>query len=142
MAYEKEAKALTQAIINLMNAAAGGAAAEEDEEEEEAPPAKPARGRGRPAAKPAAKETPAAKPARGRGKAKPAGPTIVDVRDALRKVSHNEELGTKKAKGLLAEFDVKNVNDLEEEDYAEFIEACNEMLAEVGDDEEDDDDGL
>jgi hypothetical protein len=122
--------ALTEAMTG--KAVPGPADDEDDEEEEKAPPK-----RGRPAGgskKPtASKEAPAEKkPARGKGKA--AGPTAADARDALRKVS--DECGRDVAKELLGEFEVSKITDLEEEDFKEFIEACEEALEDCeGDDE-------
>lgn len=132
MSYDEEKMAIGQAVLDLVEAVMGGnGAVAEEEPEEEAPPPKK-RGRAAKAAPPA-EEKPAAAPAkRGRGGKKPAGPTIAEVRDKLREVS--DTLGRDEAKGMLEEFDVKKVTDLEESDFAEFIEMCDEALEEGGDD--------
>jgi hypothetical protein len=123
MAYEEEKAAVAEAVATLVEAMLGNGV---EEEIEEAPPPKK-RGRPAKAEAPAAAEK---KPARGRGAAKkPAGPTIADVRDKLREVS--DALGREEAKALLEEFDVKKVTDLEESDFAEFIEACGEAIDEA-----------
>jgi hypothetical protein len=125
MAYEEEKAAVAEAVATLVEAMLGNGAVEEEEIEEAPPPKK--RGRPAKAEAPAAAEK---KPARGRGAAKkPAGPTIADVRDKLREVS--DALGREEAKALLEEFDVKKVTDLEESDFAEFIEACGEAIDEA-----------
>jgi hypothetical protein len=115
MSIEDIIKENTAAMLKLA-AAMGGKAEAEEEDEEEAPPPKKTRA------------TTTKKPAgRGRSK-KPAGPTKADAVNALSEVK--DELGIKVAKEVLADFDVKKVDELEEGDYAEFIEACKDAMEE------------
>lgn len=129
MSLEDRIAENTEALLKLVAAlkSTGGAAAEEPEdEEEEEPEEKPAAKRG------AAKKTTAKKTApAGRGAAKKA-PTAAQVRDKLRELS--DACGREAAKALLnEEFEVAKVTDLDEEDYAEFIEACDEAMQDCED---------
>ena len=121
MSLEAKIEELTQAVMDLTTVMGNGKAApaeepEEPEEEEEPAPAKKTR-----AKKEAA---PAKKPARGAAKK---GPSAAQVRDKLRELS--DTCGREAAKALLTEeFEVAKVTELEEEDYAEFIAACDEAI--------------
>ena len=80
-------------------------------------------------------------PKRGGRKAteKKAGPTQADIRNALRQVSSKK--GKDVAMEILAEFDVTRASDLEEEDYAEFLEMIkDELEGKNGDEDEADED--
>jgi len=123
MSLEQKIEELTQAVIDLTEKMGNGATAPaeepEPEDEEEEPPKKKA---------PAKKSTPAKKEPAKRGR-KPAGPTLATIHDKLREVQ--DELGKDTVKELLEEFEVKKVSELEEEDYKEFLEACDEALEEA-----------
>ena len=58
---------------------------------------------------------------------------LEEVRDAIRRVS--DEIGRAESRAILTDFDIKRVTDLKETDYKDFIEACEEALAEHADDE-------
>lgn len=117
---EEKIEALTEAVLALIDSMGNGA---DTPNKKEAP------------AKKATKKAPAR-----RGKKKePEGPTLATVRDAVRKVK--AETGSmKEVKVLLGEFDCKAVGDLEESDYAEFIEGCTEIIEGAGGDDDEDED--
>lgn len=118
MSLEQNVQELTAAIRDLIEATNGGA--EKAPEEKKAP----------------AKKAPAK---RGAKKA-PAGPTITEVRDMLRKVS--KDVSRKEAQALLGEYECKKITDLEEKDFVDFMADCESLLAgdESEEEEEDDDD--
>lgn len=118
MSLEQNVQELTAAIRDLIDATAGGTT-EKAVEEKKAPTKKA--------------------PAKRGAKKAPAGPTIAEVRDLLRKVS--KDVSRKEAQALLAEYDCKKVTDLTEEDYADFIKDCELVLGgeEEGEEEGDDD---
>lgn len=128
MSLEQKIEELTQAVIDLTAAMGNGATApaeepEPEEEEEELPKKKT----------PAKKTTPAKKSTPAKRGRKPAGPTLATVHDKLREVQ--DELGKDTVKELLEEFEIKKVSELEEEDYKEFLEACDEALEEADEEE-------
>ncbi len=75
-------------------------------------------------------EEPESKPKRGKAKAarkkKDKGPTIEDVRASLLKVI--EEHGNDGATEVLEDFEVNKVSELESEQFADVIEACEKYL--------------
>jgi len=141
MSLEQKIEELTAAVTTLTETLSSGAMpapAEEPEEkaEEEEEPEEEAEEEEEPPKKkkaPAKKEAPAKKAPAKRGR-KPTGPTMAQILDKLREVK--EELGAETVKELFEEFEVKKASDLAEEDYKEFLEACDEALEEAGDEDE------
>jgi len=80
--------------------------------------------RGRRAASETTEEAPAPKKAK--------GPTLDDVRDALKNVA--EAFDVERCKEILKQFHVKQIRGLDEDKYAKFIAACEEAVS--GEEEE------
>jgi hypothetical protein len=64
-------------------------------------------------------------------KAEPTGPTIQDAKNALREVSIN--CGAEETQTFLNDWEIKTVNELDEEDYEDFISQAKETVEECGD---------
>ena len=147
MSLEQKIEELTEAVAALTEAMSNGnGPAEEKPAPKKKAPAK--RGRKPPVKaqdeddddaedeKPAPKKKPAPK---GRGsKKKPSAPSQAEVRNKVREVT--KERGADVVNEILEEFDVAKFSELDADDFAEFLEACDEALAEGDDGEEDEDD--
>jgi len=69
---------------------------------------------------------------------KPKAATLETVKAKLKKVL--DDVGRKDAVALLKKFKAEKVGDLEEEQYEDFVKACDAALAAAADDGDDDDD--
>ncbi len=68
---------------------------------------------------------------------KPKAPSATDVKEKLKAVL--DKKGRKAALAILEKFDAEKIGDLEEDQYADFVKACEKALG-AGDEDEDDDD--
>lgn len=113
-----------------------GGAAEGASAGEAASPADPSSAAATPTSPAAPEQTVQATPAPAQSAAPAAAepgkePTLDDVRAALKRVSDTKDLGMPACMGQLAKFHVLRVSEVKKEQYAEFIKACDELVASV-----------
>jgi hypothetical protein len=127
MSLEDRVSELTAAISLLTEVISDSDSTPTAEKAEKAAPVK---------TKKAAEKKPVTKKKAPTKKKKSTGPTETEIRDILRQV--HVKCGKPKAQELLTDYGVKKLAELEETEYAEFLEDAKEALEDAAGDEDDD----